>query len=715
MSGSYPYRFSPSPSMFSYSPSPSGTFSPSPFLGPTNPINAYLHGIDNRSTKQFTPSSVRTTVVSGARYAGGYELGPVLGVGTYGEVRYGRAVDVGDEDNDDDDVLDDHLGRTRDEQDDDDVDHHHDNFFDNSNTNEQDEEPNRPIESILPSSSPTSQLDDSTSPITEDVSSLNALVLDLEVQRNSFPRRDPNRGVAIKLIDLNRFADETAAIMQKEIALLSALRHQHCIRLLDVCDDVACTGEWCELCACTQYKRQVGAQAGVCGHCGHSGSEHSSEETRPVLMIVTELALGGELFGILMHTGALQEECARYYFRQLMFGVQYLHNNGIVHRDLKPENLCFDSSFTLKIVDYGLSALETKPHQDSATSNTSNSNSNNNNSTSDSTSDSVTVHMSDRSPTGASSSAPIPIQSNNPNSNNSNMLVPKELHHSGVGSQPYSAPEVYYVKELYANRGYNGRPADIWSAAIILFVMLTGRPPFMRPLAKTYGTTMRRCKHFIAFMRGEASAFPNISPGAKDLLIRMTRLNPAERLTANDVLAHPWVCGNPISKREVAIIMEEKVRTMCNKMDRADLFELLKKEQAARDDQSSAENTPHARFAQSISSRSPDQERDETYRPSSASLQIPPNTSNAHLSISSSPQHSPFTPGSYDSPSSRPIRNSISFSSSSRSSSLTGIPELSPFPAPQFYDTSIVSPSDNSDREADLIRRLQSTDFNQNF
>jgi 5'-AMP-activated protein kinase catalytic alpha subunit len=53
------------------------------------------------------------------------------------------------------------------------------------------------------------------------------------------------------------------------------------------------------------------------------------------------------------------------------------------------------------------------------------------------------------------------------------------VHHSGVGSLPYSAPEIYYVKELYSGRGYRGSPADIWSCGVILFVMLTGRPPFV--------------------------------------------------------------------------------------------------------------------------------------------------------------------------------------------------------------------------------------------
>ena len=45
---------------------------------------------------------------------------------------------------------------------------------------------------------------------------------------------------------------------------------------------------------------------------------------------------------------------ARYYFRQLMLGLQACHNTNFAHRDLKPENLLFDSDFNLKIADFGL-------------------------------------------------------------------------------------------------------------------------------------------------------------------------------------------------------------------------------------------------------------------------------------------------------------------------------------------------------------------------
>ncbi len=45
-----------------------------------------------------------------------------------------------------------------------------------------------------------------------------------------------------------------------------------------------------------------------------------------------------------------------------------------------------------------------------------------------------------------------------------------------------------------------------------IFVVFEG-PPFVRPLAKTYGPAMRRCKHFMNLMKGEG--FDDMSNGAK--------------------------------------------------------------------------------------------------------------------------------------------------------------------------------------------------------
>lgn len=70
-----------------------------------------------------------------------------------------------------------------------------------------------------------------------------------------------------------------------------------------------------------------------------------------------EIAKGGELFDYISNTGALSEDEGRFFFTQLMSGLNYCHNEaGIAHRDLKPENLLLSENFELKIADFGFAA-----------------------------------------------------------------------------------------------------------------------------------------------------------------------------------------------------------------------------------------------------------------------------------------------------------------------------------------------------------------------
>lgn len=73
----------------------------------------------------------------------------------------------------------------------------------------------------------------------------------------------------------------------------------------------------------------------------------------PVICIALELAPGGELFDYVATTGKFSDEISRFYFKQLIEGLDYVHQRGIAHRDLKPENVLFDQFFNLKIADFG--------------------------------------------------------------------------------------------------------------------------------------------------------------------------------------------------------------------------------------------------------------------------------------------------------------------------------------------------------------------------
>ena len=89
----------------------------------------------------------------------------------------------------------------------------------------------------------------------------------------------------------------------------------------------------------------------------HAGrDDYINEEkktTKSVYYIVLELAKGGELFDFLAISGKFSEPMARYFFLQMMNGLEFSHRNKVCHRDLKPENLLLDQDYNLKIADFG--------------------------------------------------------------------------------------------------------------------------------------------------------------------------------------------------------------------------------------------------------------------------------------------------------------------------------------------------------------------------
>jgi serine/threonine protein kinase len=96
--------------------------------------------------------------------------------------------------------------------------------------------------------------------------------------------------VALKIVDLSRFQEETANLMFKEIKILKMIDHKYCIKVLNVKRNVPYEGTWCDTCACTEYSALAG---GVCANCSHYEDQHSPLVTRSVLLIIQQLAAGG--------------------------------------------------------------------------------------------------------------------------------------------------------------------------------------------------------------------------------------------------------------------------------------------------------------------------------------------------------------------------------------------------------------------------------------
>ena len=80
--------------------------------------------------------------------------------------------------------------------------------------------------------------------------------------------------------------------------------------------------------------------------------------TRGHRYLVLEYIEGGELFHYIIDHGRLPEQEAVRIFRQMISGLSYCHRFNICHRDLKPENILMDRNRNIKIVDFGMAALQ---------------------------------------------------------------------------------------------------------------------------------------------------------------------------------------------------------------------------------------------------------------------------------------------------------------------------------------------------------------------
>ncbi|GFP85768.1 phosphoenolpyruvate carboxylase kinase 1 [Phtheirospermum japonicum] len=113
---------------------------------------------------------------------------------------------------------------------------------------------------------------------------------------------------------------------------------------------------------------------------------------------------------------------------------------------------------------------------------------------------------------------------------------------SGIVGTPY-----YVAPEVVAGMDYNEK-VDVWSAGVILYIMLSGIPPF-------YGESAREI--FEAVLRGNLrfprSVFGSVSLEAKDLLRRMLCKDVSRRFSAEQVLRHQWMTSGGDS-RAIAIL-----------------------------------------------------------------------------------------------------------------------------------------------------------------
>ncbi|KAH9672988.1 calcium-dependent protein kinase 13 [Citrus sinensis] len=211
--------------------------------------------------------------------------------------------------------------------------------------------------------------------------------------------------------------------------------------------------------------------------------------------LVMELCEGGELFDRIVARGHYTERAAAAVTRTIVEVVQLCHKHGVIHRDLKPENFLFANkkeNSPLKAIDFGLSIFF-KPGARAG------------------------IWKCGKVSIGSSVSHTLVSLFT------TSLRIVGERFSEIVGSPYYMAPEV--LKRNY------GPEIDIWSAGVILYILLCGVPPFWAESEQ--GVAQAILRGLIDFKR---DPWPNVSESAKSLVRQMLEPDPKLRLTAKQVL-----------------------------------------------------------------------------------------------------------------------------------------------------------------------------------
>ncbi|XP_078582354.1 serine/threonine-protein kinase 33-like isoform X2 [Branchiostoma floridae x Branchiostoma japonicum] len=208
-------------------------------------------------------------------------------------------------------------------------------------------------------------------------------------------------------------------------------------------------------------------------------------ETPRKMYLVLELCESGELKDYFDKKGSFSEEETKHIIKNLASAIAYLHKNDTVHRDLKLENILVRPDESSK------EESEERAEQDL-----------------------LNVKISDFG-----------------------LSIVKGKSGSDSMMQDVCGTPIYMAPEVLNNHDYS-QQCDVWSIGVIMYMLLAGHPPFFAKEEE---------KLYDLIKKGELDfsepVWEDISEDAKSILSSMLRVDPAHRLTASQILDHPWVTG----------------------------------------------------------------------------------------------------------------------------------------------------------------------------
>jgi len=208
-------------------------------------------------------------------------------------------------------------------------------------------------------------------------------------------------------------------------------------------------------------------------------------ESSANLWIVMEYAEGGELYKRIAELHHFSERSAARIVKQVLKAVHYMHSYGVVHRDLKLENILLTSTAedaSIKVADFGLAYILKHGFE---------------------------AYRPDES---------------------MRMKKATIIKEAFCGSPICMAPEVARHNAAY------GPQCDIWSVGCITFELLSGHPPFEAATA----ADLFRIVHASSGPSFSHDDWYDTSHEAKDIVVKMIKKRPEDRVSAREALHHSW-------------------------------------------------------------------------------------------------------------------------------------------------------------------------------
>ncbi|KXZ49824.1 hypothetical protein GPECTOR_19g275 [Gonium pectorale] len=182
----------------------------------------------------------------------------------------------------------------------------------------------------------------------------------------------------------------------------------------------------------------------------------------------------------------LEEDEARYFFRQLINAVEYLHKSHVAHRDLKMCNVVLTTRRppTLKLCDFGFAKGW---DEDSCM-------------------------------------------------------------HTRIGTPVYMSPQL--IEAQRDGKAYSATAADVWACGVLLYAMLLGRFPYDHtghPDPNSSGAHVEVLNEQLKASDGGWERTPRVAPHiqllsneCRDLLGQLLNMDEAKRITIPNIRKHPW-------------------------------------------------------------------------------------------------------------------------------------------------------------------------------